>query len=260
MFKDAQSTAAFFLSPSSDYYSLSPDSPPPFSSGTTPSATSNGGDESPKNLSLSESQESGENCNISPAKRAGIEIQNFYMDEKASVQNQRLTPDTSLEENSPSPSAAAVKTAETAELEIAALVERKKRDTKVPPKIAKKPLFPPHVTAEQLAQDRRHSWASGDKSGTPPIAANRPTTLHDFKKLLSQQPLSNNPHRKSAKEQLLAAENAAGNSSLLPPFNDGNAGVGGSFRKRNGWRGGGERFSVIQEEGEERKSRENLLE
>ena len=223
-------------------------------------------------MSLSDSQESGENCNLSPAKRAaGIEIQNFYMDDKtsSSVQSQRLTtPDTSLEENSPSPSAAAValKTAEAAELELAAqMVERRKRDTKVPPKIAKKPLFPPHVTAEQVAQDRRHSWASGDnKSGTPPTAAaNRPTTLHDFKKLLSQQPLSNNPHRRSAKEQLLAAENAAGNSSLLPPpFNDGNTAgaVGGSFRKRNGWRAGGERFSVIQEEGEERKSRENLLE
>lgn len=246
IFKDAHSTAAFFLSPSSDYYSLSPDSPPPGDHNTssppltTPSATSTTtGDESPKNLSLNDSRDSSEGGN-SPAKQSvnggGMEIQNFYVDGDNNRRNKSSSPNSSIDKSE--------------EQEIA---DRRKRDTKVPPKIAKKPSFPAHVLADTNKADRRHSWA-GDKNGPP---ANRPTSLHDFKKLLSQQPLATNTHRKSAKELLQSADY---NSQTPPPFNDGNAIVGGSLRKRNGWRVGDQRFSVIQEESEERKSRENLLE
>ena len=245
VFKDAHSTAAFFLSPSSDYYSLSPDSPPPGDHNTssppltTPSATSTAtGDESPKNLSLNDSRDSSEGGS-SPAKQSvngGMEIQNFYVDGDNNRRNKSSSPNSSIDKS-----------------EEQEIVDRRKRDTKVPPKIAKKPSFPAHVLADTNKADRRHSWA-GDKNGPP---ANRPTTLHDFKKLLSQQPLATNTHRKSAKELLQSADY---HSQTPPPFNDGNAIVGGSLRKRNGWRSGDQRFSVIQEESEERKSRENLLE
>lgn len=240
VFKDAQSSAAFFLSPSSDYYSLSPDSPPP---------TTDGGDSPKTNLSL-ESQESDRTASTSPGKKstnninttAGIQIENLYQDA-----NITETETNSSQDQSDTP-------ANTSSEERETTVDRQKRDTKVPPKIAKKPVFPPLTEKER--NDRRHSWA-----GKTPTA-NRPTTLHDFKKLLSQQPLAGNSHRKSAQEQLLAQSHAEHSSHTPPPpvFNDGNhIGGGGSLRKRNGWAPGGQRFSVIQEESELRKSQENLL-
>ena len=71
--------------------------------------------------------------------------------------------------------------------------------------------------------------------------------------LLSQQSLSQNPHRVSAKELLERGQGAGGLEE------GGSQGAGGSVRRRGSpWKD--KRFSVIQEEpGEERRSKESLL-
>lgn len=97
-----------------------------------------------------------------------------------------------------------------------------------------------------LKNGRRHSWA-GDKR--VPVVQKQ-TSLSDFKKLLAKQSTSQNPHRTSAKELLQKSENGA-----VEPFYSSQK-VGGSFRKRPSPRKD-HRFSVIQEEIE--GSKENLL-
>ena len=97
-----------------------------------------------------------------------------------------------------------------------------------------------------LKNGRRHSWA-GDKR--VPVVQKQ-TSLSDFKKLLAQQSSNQNPHRTSAKELLQKPE-----SKTVVPFNSSQIN-GGSFRKRPSTRKDN-RFSVIQEEMD--GSKENLL-
>ena len=86
------------------------------------------------------------------------------------------------------------------------------------------------------------------------------TSLHDFKKLLAQQSMGQNPHKISAKEMLeKSALGGPGGASQEPIYNytSSQTKVGGSIRKRSSpWVD--KRFSVIQEENE--GSRENLIE
>lgn len=97
-----------------------------------------------------------------------------------------------------------------------------------------------------LKSGRRHSWA-GDKK--VPVVQKQ-TSLTDFKKLLAQQATGQNPHRTSAKEMLQKSEN-----EVIEPFYSSQK-LGSSFRKRPSPRKDN-RFAVIQEEIE--GSRENLL-
>ena len=98
-----------------------------------------------------------------------------------------------------------------------------------------------------LKSGRRHSWA-GDKKVPAP---QKQTSLTDFKKLLAQQSTSQNPQRISAKELLQKP-----GGEVVEPFYSSQK-LSGSFRKRPIPRKD-HRFSVIQEETVE-GSRENLL-
>ena len=96
---------------------------------------------------------------------------------------------------------------------------------------------------------RRHSWAGrGGGSGH--------TSLQDFKRLLAQQTPGSNPHRASARE-LLAAPPVPNTAPVPAPSTKQ---MPGSLRKRGGPAWTDNRFSVIQEEGEQPGSRENLIE
>ena len=83
------------------------------------------------------------------------------------------------------------------------------------------------------------------------------TTLHDFKKLLAQQSLGQNPHRPSAKEML---EKSAGNNNQEPIYNSSSQNKIGcsSIRNKRSSPWVDKRFSVIKEE-ETEGSKEELI-
>ena len=84
------------------------------------------------------------------------------------------------------------------------------------------------------------------------------TSLHDFKKLLAQQSLGQNPHRISAKELLDKSALGTGGNSQEPIYNysSSQTKLGGRSKRSSPWVD--KRFSVIQEENE--GSKENLIE
>jgi hypothetical protein len=106
----------------------------------------------------------------------------------------------------------------------------------------RKPSMPERETKEEKG-NRRHSWA-GDRRN---LNGNKPTSLSDFKKLLSQHNPSADPnHRISAKELL---QNSSPNNDSQPNGKSSHRGAGGSLRKRaSPWKEN--RFSVIEEEPE----------
>ena len=85
---------------------------------------------------------------------------------------------------------------------------------------------------------------------TPCVAGppQKQTSLHDFKKLLSQQSPGQNPHRISARELLEKTAPVQSSHSRL--------GTGSARKRSSPWVD--KRFSVIQEEME--GSKENLIE
>ena len=164
--------------------------------------------------------------------------------------------------------------------------------------VSKKPLAPARSTStpdKDKPDSRRHSWA-GDRKGEhypchmstkfylvlliskcqrqfcewsatfqdflslslsgPVSITPKKTSLQDFKKLLAQQSLGPNPHRPTARE--LLERSAQAKAGVQEPGHGASPGkAGGSLRKRNSpWVD--KRFSVIQEEVE--GSRENIIE
>ena len=240
-FTDQRATQAFF-SPSSDYYSLSPDSPPPVLN------------QSPE--PLNPPQQPVPQPSVTESNPA-LKINNLY--------SSRTSPSPQSETGkSPSPQSENGKSASPLSESGKSRLSSSSSEKSVSPSGGAKPLRKPSLPDRPASVDRkggsrRHSWA-GDKARVP---ASKPTSLQDFKRLLSQQPLNQNQHRISAKEILL--NQAPEPSSSQVNGGSGGSGSGGSFggsggslRKRTSpWRD--PRFSVIQEENEEnRKSRDNL--
>jgi len=223
-------TAEFF-SPSSDYYSLSPSSPPP--------------SYSPSNSSSPPPQPIYAKVNkakvASPEKTNGTTVE--VKDEEKKKVNEEVKEEVKSD-----------------------VKEEAKVEVKETGKDARKgslPLYPERPVQERKrgegevrgrggggGESRRHSWAGG--RGPASVPSGKQTSLQDFKRLLAQQTPVQNPHRVSAK-QLLERTGEVESSQT-------GGGGGGSVRKRNSpWKD--KRFSVIQEEpGEENgKSRESLL-
>ncbi len=244
-FTDDQ-TALSFFSPSSDYYSLSPDSPPPLSGATTAAASNNSSPEP------------------APPEGATASTTAAQMPIYAQVHKERSAGASSpaaarglspVEENPDLPRASPGQEAGV----------KPSASRGPPPPTARKPSLPVRSTApestrvpggkdspqDRSSNSRRHSWAGERKSagGRP---SGKPTSLQEFKRLLAQQTPGQNPHRVSAQELLKTAETGAAS-----PLKS-SGGSGGSLRKKTSpWRDN--RFSVIQEEAEMDKSRENLL-
>lgn len=169
-FTDQQSTVAFF-SPSSDYYSLSPDSPPPTNLNQSPEPNPN----NPQSLA----QHQNGIQNGSPQEiHQNVNLQNS--------QSPNSDSDKSFESRKSSPSSS----------------KSKSPDPRSHP--PRRPSQPERPAPDKLKGNRRHSWA-GDKGKVPPPP--KQTSLQEFKKLLSQQAGGPNQHRISAKELLLSSEN-----------------------------------------------------
>ena len=68
----------------------------------------------------------------------------------------------------------------------------------------KKPVAPSFSSSDlqERTDSRRHSWAGSRRGGGGGAPVKQKTSLHDFKKLLAQQTPGQNPHRISAKELL----------------------------------------------------------
>jgi hypothetical protein len=243
-FTDEQAALSFF-SPSSDYYSLSPDSPPPLSGATTAAASNNSSPEPDPPAGATAS---------STAAQMPIYAQ-VHKERSAGTSSPAAARGLSPVEENPdlprsSPQEVGVKPS---------------ASRGPPPPTARKPSLPARPAApestrapggkdspqDRSSNSRRHSWAGERKSagGRP---SGKPTSLQEFKRLLAQQTPGQNPHRVSAQELLKTAESGAAS-----PLKTG-GGSGGSLRKKTSpWRDN--RFSVIQEEAEMDKSRENLL-
>ena len=211
-----------FFSPTSDYHSLSPTSPPP--SSTSPSSSSPPPSSSPQPIYATVNKPK-----ASPEKK----VMEVAKEEQEVNKSENEVGDTGKEGK-----------------DVRDPVKEEPRKTSLP-------LYPERVGERGVrgppgergvrgppGEGRRHSWAT---SRGPPAA--KQTSLQDFKKLLAQQTPGSNPHRVSARELL---ERGAGEEP-------GHPGGGGSLRKaRSPWKD--QRFSVIQEEpGEEGRSRESLL-
>ena len=140
--------------------------------------------------------------------------------------------------------------------------QEEEKENKAEPKVNKKEATEPRKTSLPLypersqerkrgdgsrgglasGETRRHSWAA-------PVP--RQTSLQEFKRLLAAQTPGQNPHRVSAKE-LLEKEREEGVG-----LTRGDEGQGSMRRRGQQWKD--QRFSVIQEEPEEGRSRESLL-
>jgi len=221
-FTDPQSAQAFF-SPSSDYYSLSPNSPPPEDLQLNP--TDNG---------YSDSSESSQPIYAKVNKNKSSDVKNNVSDNKNDESRRGRSVDKTNFDNNHSGTPKN------------GTVSMHQRSTTEP---GKKPTAPERdLNVQKDKSGRRHSWA-GDKKG-PGIQ--KQTSLHDFKKLLAQQAMGQNPHRMSAKELL---EKSVSDNEAREPCKSSQK-SGGSLRKRSSpWKDN--RFSVIQEEIE--GSKENLL-
>ena len=221
-FTDQQSTQAFF-SPSSDYYSLSPNSPPP----EDLQLTSN-------NNELSDSSEPRQPIYAKVNKTKSSDVKNDFTEKRsdASKKGQDFNKTQFANNHSATP-------------KIGSISMHQRTHTEP----HRKPMAPERdLNVQKDKSGRRHSWA-GDKKG-PGIQ--KQTSLHDFKKLLAQQAMGQNPHRMSAKE--LLDKSATDNEAPEPCKSSQKS--GGSLRKRTSpWKDN--RFSVIQEEIE--GSKENLL-
>jgi len=192
-FTSHQSTAAFF-SPSSDYYSLSPDSPPPNlepSPPPPPSSSQPATSQPPQPSSTSTS---------------------------SNASNPPLMSQPTSNHHQPNQNGVKPKTS----LEIQNLYSSVRKPLEKPRPPVRKPSMPPAVAAADSKSNRRHSWA-GDRGG------NKPTSLQDFKKLLAQQPMGNNNHRISAREML---ESSQRQSTASGGGNQRHT-TGGSLRKRS---------------------------
>lgn len=195
-----------FFSPSSDYYSLSPSSPPssPPSISPPPSATP------PQPIY----------AKVNKPKVATANTEKDVNQESKEVKEEE-------KENKASESTV------------------NKKEAKEPRK-GSLPLYPERPPQERKraglasGENRRHSWAA-------PVP--RQTSLQEFKRLLAAQTPGQNPHRVSAKE-LLEREKEEG-------FSRGEESQGSMRRRGQQWKD--QRFSVIQEEPEEGRSRESLL-
>eukprot|EP00090_Calanus_glacialis_P047494 TRINITY_DN989_c0_g1_i1.p1 TRINITY_DN989_c0_g1~~TRINITY_DN989_c0_g1_i1.p1 ORF type:complete len:1577 (+),score=288.14 TRINITY_DN989_c0_g1_i1:339-5069(+) len=221
-FTDQQSAQAFF-SPSSDYYSLSPNSPPP--EDLQLNQPDNG---------YSDSSESSQPIYAKVNKNKSSDVKNNVSDKRIDESRRGQSVDKTNFNNNhqPTPKNGSV--------------SMHQRSTTEP---GKKPAAPERdLNVQKDKSGRRHSWA-GDKKG-PGIQ--KQTSLHDFKKLLAQQAMGQNPHRMSAKELL---EKSITDNEAHEPCKSSQK-SGGSLRKRSSpWKDN--RFSVIQEEIE--GSKENLL-
>ena len=228
-FTDHQTTADFF-SPTSDYHSLSPGSPPP-------------NDIQPSH-SPSENQ-----YHNSPS-----DIQPIY----AKVNKNKTSEGSEIPSSSP-PSSMQCKDAESSIKSKSKStlnqtdkktnpVSFKQETTRSPNQRPSVPERQPRVKTDNAG--RRHSWA-GDKGP----GLQKQTSLYDFKKLLAQKSMGQNPHRISAKELLDSSKSDIEKIELENSSHK--TGSGGSLRKKSSpWKD--KRFSVIQEE-PEGGSRENLL-
>jgi len=246
-FTDEQAALSFF-SPSSDYYSLSPDSPP--LSGATTAASNNSSPEPdpsagaggavaaattqmPIYAHVHKERSVGAS---SPAAARGLSP----VDENPDLPRSSVSPS--------SPCSAGVKPVSS---------------RGPPPPTARKPSLPLRAATEESkrapgggestqdksSNSRRHSWAGERKSAGERLSG-KPTSLQEFKRLLAQQTPGQNPHRVSAQELLKTAESGAASPLKFSG--------GGSLRKKTSpWRDN--RFSVIQEEAEMDRSRENLF-
>ena len=221
-FTNQQSAQAFF-SPSSDYYSLSPNSPPP--QDLALNQAENG---------YSDSSESSQPIYAKVNKSKASEVKDNVSDKRNDESKKGRSVDKTNFDNSHSV------------IPKNGSVPVHHRSSTEP---GKKPTAPERdLNFQKDKSGRRHSWA-GDKKG-PGIQ--KQTSLHDFKKLLAQQAMSQNPHRMSAKELL---EKSVADKEAHDPCKSSQK-SGGSLRKRSSpWKDN--RFSVIQEEIE--GSKENLL-
>ena len=199
-----------FFSPSSDYYSLSPSSPPssPPSISPPPSASP------PQPIYAKVNKPKVANH---PEKEVGSQGSKEEVKEEEEKENMAEPP-----------------------------VNNKKEATSEPRK-SSLPLYPERSQERKRAglasgETRRHSWAA-------PVP--RQTSLQEFKRLLAAQTPGQNPHRVSAKE-LLEKEREEGSG-----LTRGEEGQGSMRRRGQQWKD--QRFSVIQEEPEEGRSRESLL-
>lgn len=256
-FTDQQAALSFF-SPSSDYYSLSPDSPPP-NSGAAAASSSSPEPDVPAQPGVANPG----SPVAAPASSMPIYAQVHKERSVAESSPQPESQESAGERDSVSPASSADHTAKPAT-----------KVAKKGPPTARKPSAPPryssHEGKEQSPSDsgsRRHSWAGERKAGEGAgrLGGSRPTSLQEFKRLLAQQTPGPNPHRLSAQEMLKAAAAGSGGgigeSQASSHQQQKASGSGGSLRKKTSpWRDN--RFSVIQEEGEQeesRRSRENLL-
>jgi hypothetical protein len=248
-FTDDQ-TALSFFSPSSDYYSLSPDSPPPLSGATTAAASNNSSPEPNPPAAAS----------ATTAAQMPIYAQ-VHKERSAGASSPAAARGLSPVEETPDPPRGSPARDSPQEIGVKPSASRGP-----PPPTARKPSLPARPAApestrapaggkdspqDRSSNSRRHSWAGERKSagGRP---SGKPTSLQEFKRLLAQQTPGQNPHRVSAQELLKTAESGAAS-----PLKS-SGGSGGSLRKKTSpWRDN--RFSVIQEEAEMDKSRENLL-
>jgi len=219
-FTDQQTTHAFF-SPSSDYYSLSPNSPPPE-------------DLNQPDPAYSDSSESSQPIYAKVNKIKSSDMKNIELNKRNDENRKGRSVDkTNVDKKHPT-------------IPKNVNVSMHHRSSTEP---GKKPAAPERdLNFPKDKSGRRHSWA-GDKKG-PGIQ--KQTSLHDFKKLLAQQATGQNPHRISAKELL---EKSVADKEA-PEGCKSSQKSGGSLRKRSSpWKDN--RFSVIQEEIE--GSKENLL-
>ena len=266
-----QQTALSFFSPSSDYYSLSPDSPP--LSGATAASNSSPEPDAPPPAG-------GQTVATSPVSGSAASTVPIY----AQVHKERSADASSpppVQEESCNPQSGRSSLSPVSDGQSGNNSPMTGKPVKKGPPTARKPSLPMrHHTDEDKKQrsgggdcggtadsgsgSRRHSWAGERKTAgaSGGRLGSRPTTLQEFKKLLAQQTPGPNPHRLSAQEMLKTAagggqEQPAASSQQKP----GSSGSGGSLRKKTSpWRD--HRFSVIQEEAEHeesRRSRENLL-
>jgi len=221
-FTDQQSAQAFF-SPSSDYYSLSPNSPPPEDLQLQQ-----------RNNDHSTSSEPFQPIYAKVNKNKSSAIKNIGQENLSDgYRKDQHVNKPSYHNGGPN----------TPKHDTVSMHEK----CFTPPH--KKPLAPERdLIVERDKSGRRHSWA-GDKKGN---ALQKQTSLNDFKRLLAQQAIGQNPYRLSAKELL---DKSLTESEVQEPCKSSQKN-GGSLRKRNSpWKEN--RFSVIQEEIE--GSKENLL-
>ena len=204
-----------FFSPTSDYHSLSPSSPPssPPSTSPPPSATP------PQPIYAKVNKPKVATANLeSDVKQESTDVKEEQEEEK---ENKADPPVNKKEAPEPRKSSLPLYPERSH--------ERKRGDGSRPG------LAPGEI--------RRHSWAA-------PVP--RQTSLQEFKRLLAAQTPGQNPHRVSAKE-LLEKEREDGVGGLAR----GEEGQGSMRRRGQQWKD--QRFSVIQEEPEEGRSRESLL-